>query len=942
MKRSALSVFIRGKKILTVLVLVMAAAVPALFAPPSAGATVTVSGHVKLGNGGIPDPSQVQIRFSLLGCSVAGMNTPHVIGVADFISGEFTLTPQPDGSWSGTTYGYDVITCDTTGNTKWRISYIYKNGLTTYNDYCIPDGGTWVKEQNTPCSLAATAYTPGAVVINPPGNATQTIGGPIADPSGFTGPLTGNVIGNASTATALDHNPADCGANQYAQGIDATGAASGCTQPSFPNVSGAASKAQVPATTVYTDPAGAQNIVQPGGTRFSVTGGGTDLGGAPSAPAQRGTSLPATCSMGDEYFKTDVAAGLNKYGCTSTNVWSLLGGAGSLVSVFGRTGTVVATANDYNFNQLAGQATQAQLPSMTQNVLQKGNSAGGTTDSGALDNGVYIGAYNFNFTNPSDLNTFFLRDDFITTSTSNFGALNWKVNNQNGGTIAITTVPYDGSEPGIISLITDAGGATHGGEIFLDNQTSAALVQPSTVIFDAQFRFKLAQTTATRFNVGFHDATGIARPNSIYVRYDTTAGTADTNFMYIVGANAAVSSGIPADTQWHTLRIRATTASVIKFSFDGGTETSFSSGIPANSLYPFFLILSDGAVAKQINVGAFTLAMYGFGRSLDQLPFGAFNAFGDSVTQGFNAGTPSIGGFAPTTSQYFGYRLNNFAVSGTRIGSWAYYQYGSTVSISSSTTQLSIFGVNDEGPVGGVQGNLDAWKLAARANLLYGSIADADKKKASTWSLSGSWASVSTGFANYDTWGGKQTSSATASASTTVSGTVAYLVLLNRDTGDVNYGVTIDSVSQGTFSNAGNSILENGFGGLNVYPVALRFTGLAAGSHTIAVTYNSGTTPLVLLWAGGNAAPSGKPRYLAGNCIPQQNNTNAAFITSLNSTLSTTVSELNGDGLKTYFWDANSTLPTANTFLWSDSLHPTNVGHWTLAQSLISFAKANP
>jgi hypothetical protein len=41
--------------------------------------------------------------------------------------------------------------------------------------------------------------------------------------------LNQSTTGNAATATALDHNPADCAAGSYATGVDATGAATGCT-----------------------------------------------------------------------------------------------------------------------------------------------------------------------------------------------------------------------------------------------------------------------------------------------------------------------------------------------------------------------------------------------------------------------------------------------------------------------------------------------------------------------------------------------------------------------------------------------------------------------------------------------------------------------------------------------------------------------------------------
>jgi hypothetical protein len=41
-----------------------------------------------------------------------------------------------------------------------------------------------------------------------------------------------------------------------------------------------------------------------------------------------GTALPGTCNVGDEFFNTAATAGSNVYGCTSSNVWTQLSGAG--------------------------------------------------------------------------------------------------------------------------------------------------------------------------------------------------------------------------------------------------------------------------------------------------------------------------------------------------------------------------------------------------------------------------------------------------------------------------------------------------------------------------------------------------------------------------------------------------------------------------------------
>jgi hypothetical protein len=66
--------------------------------------------------------------------------------------------------------------------------------------------------------------------------------------------VSGNIAGNAATATALAADPADCSGNNFALGINVSGVAQ-CAQPAFSNLSGSAIKGQLPGTTVYTDQA---------------------------------------------------------------------------------------------------------------------------------------------------------------------------------------------------------------------------------------------------------------------------------------------------------------------------------------------------------------------------------------------------------------------------------------------------------------------------------------------------------------------------------------------------------------------------------------------------------------------------------------------------------------------------------------------------------------
>jgi hypothetical protein len=54
-----------------------------------------------------------------------------------------------------------------------------------------------------------------------------------------------------------------------------------------------------------------------------------DFSALPSTrPVQVGTALPATCQVGQLFFKADAPAGANIYGCAATNLWSVQSGGG--------------------------------------------------------------------------------------------------------------------------------------------------------------------------------------------------------------------------------------------------------------------------------------------------------------------------------------------------------------------------------------------------------------------------------------------------------------------------------------------------------------------------------------------------------------------------------------------------------------------------------------
>ncbi len=62
----------------------------------------------------------------------------------------------------------------------------------------------------------------------------------------------------------------------------------------------------------------------------AISGGWDASSAATTKPAKAGTTLPAACGVGEQYFKTDAAPGQNLYLCASPNTWAQLTGGGEV------------------------------------------------------------------------------------------------------------------------------------------------------------------------------------------------------------------------------------------------------------------------------------------------------------------------------------------------------------------------------------------------------------------------------------------------------------------------------------------------------------------------------------------------------------------------------------------------------------------------------------
>jgi hypothetical protein len=93
-------------------------------------------------------------------------------------------------------------------------------------------------------------------------------------------------------------------------------------------------------------------------------------------PLKTGASLPATCTLGEMFFKTDAPAGMNVYGCTAGNTWTLQGGGGGggFVTIE-NDGTVVGARPVENFVHGAGLVTAISDTGTKVNIQQSVDTA---------------------------------------------------------------------------------------------------------------------------------------------------------------------------------------------------------------------------------------------------------------------------------------------------------------------------------------------------------------------------------------------------------------------------------------------------------------------------------------------------------------------------------------------------------------------------------------
>jgi hypothetical protein len=144
--------------------------------------------------------------------------------------------------------------------------------------------------------------------------------------------------------------------------------------------------------------------------------------------------------------------------------------------------------------------------------------------------------------------------------------------------------------------------------------------------WDMYQRFSIDSTANVRARVGVSDRqeTDAVPSAGYFIRYDTNACCSDTNWQLCTSTGASEScqdTGTAANTSYHTVRIRSTTAGTILLTLDGGTEYSFCAAacdvtatISTENMGAMFLIFNDTTADKKMNVDVFAFEATGLSR----------------------------------------------------------------------------------------------------------------------------------------------------------------------------------------------------------------------------------------------------------------------------------------------------------------------------------------
>jgi lysophospholipase L1-like esterase len=309
----------------------------------------------------------------------------------------------------------------------------------------------------------------------------------------------------------------------------------------------------------------------------------------------------------------------------------------------------------------------------------------------------------------------------------------------------------------------------------------------------------------------------------------------------------------------------------------------------------------------------------------------SYRAFGDSVTEGYNATSASFA-WVNVLGAAIGQTIVNLGKAGDMVPDKADEVYGT--SAAAGDVSLLTLGINDQRIYGSdavKRGYFERGLLAEAVWLATG----ARQTGISVAAETGTWE-------NTQVYGiGRCARTAGSTKTFQVAGTTIYLgyILQNGQAGA--FDVLIDGVSMGSFVTSASPPMTT-YHGLSYGPQALRFAGLSAGVHTVQVVVSAGDRVYVD-WVAGNEQAV-KPRVLIGTVLRALSYVNGgsdANVDAYNTAIASIVTALQADGLNVTLVDLHAALNITSD-LDTDGLHPNNAGHGKIAAAYQSALGAAP
>lgn len=372
--------------------------------------------------------------------------------------------------------------------------------------------------------------------------------------------------------------------------------------------------------------------------------------------------------------------------------------------------------------------------------------------------------------------------------------------------------------------------------------------------------------------------------------------------------------------------------------YNGAPTTGFGLNVDATGL-----TLTDCAWSS---IDGLASILYGDGDRAARLfstPSGtALDAYGDSITMG-TAASDAAHRFTNIIAAARNWTLSNHGVSGDHMIDTADETYALTVA--QDTQSLGLFGYNDMRSGGtGDAGTKTTFQNALYAQAAWLAIPDSKKIHAQSVSVTyaGTWAD------NPTTYGGSLSRYSSAAASTatfTLYGRTLYIGATRTSYANATMSVTVDGVSQGTFSCTG--LTDSASTARDYGPFLIRLTGFTDGPHTVVITYASGTGNIYFDWAAGadGAATVDGPNVFIGNTLrmnatgytlsPPHDQGSDAAVSQYNDLIQTVVDDLSSDGLQVALVDASAYYNPNTGDISVDNVHPNDTGHAHIAEAFL-------